>query len=274
MKKEIKKTRFATGPKGPQSSGTKEWAVSSVNCCSGCSHDCRYCYARGMAVRFKQLKPEQWKEEKIRWKDVRKKYAHIEGTVMFPSSHDITPKNLLACIIVLNKLLRAGNRVLVVSKPHLQCVKVICRAFEKYRDEIMFRFTIGACDNEVLSFWEPNAPKYEERKQALEHAFGKGFQTSVSAEPMLDPEHIDDLVKDLLPFITNAMWIGKMNHTRNINIADEVVGEALRKIVEGQSDKNIMAIYDRLKSTPKITWKYHIKKVVGIPLAEKPGMDI
>ena len=34
--------------------GTQEWSVKTVNCCTGCSHDCRYCYAKGMAVRFRQ----------------------------------------------------------------------------------------------------------------------------------------------------------------------------------------------------------------------------
>ena len=35
--------------------GTQEWSVKTINCCTGCSHDCRYCYAKGMAVRFKQV---------------------------------------------------------------------------------------------------------------------------------------------------------------------------------------------------------------------------
>jgi DNA repair photolyase len=39
--------------------GTKEWADKTVNCCTGCSHDCLYCYAKGMAVRFKQVLPGQ-----------------------------------------------------------------------------------------------------------------------------------------------------------------------------------------------------------------------
>jgi len=225
-------------------------------------------------LRFRQVKPEEWREERIRWKDVRKKYGRFEGAVMFPSSHDITPKNLLPYLIVLRKLLRAGNKVLVVSKPHLECIRVICRAFEDYRSQILFRFTIGARDNELLSFWEPGAPSFEERKRSLSHAFAKGFQTSVSAEPMLDPDHVDDLVADLLPLVTDAMWIGKMNHSRNIKIEGEFGETMLGRIMEGQSDMNIKAIYARLKSTPKIKWKSHIKKVVGIPLADKPGMDI
>ena len=140
--------------------------------------------------------------------------------------------------------------------------------------QILFRFTIGAIDKEILSIWEPNAPRYEERKEALTYAFNKGYETSVSAEPMLDSEHIEDLVKDLLPFVTNALWIGKMNHTHNIRVEDETIARELNRIVQGQSDEKIQAIYDKLKFNPKIKWKSHIKKVVGIPLAEKSGMDI
>jgi len=227
-----------------------------------------------MAVRFHQVELEQWKHEDIRWKDVRRTYKYKEGTTMFPSSHDITPKNLFACLIVLRKLLRTGSRVLIVSKPHLECIKAICRIFTEYKKQILFRFTIGASDNEILSIWEPNAPGYEERKEALKYAFDRGYETSVSVEPMLDSEHIMDLVKDLLPLVTNALWIGKMNHTRNIRAENEIVARELDRIVEGQSDEKITAIYDKLKANPKIKWKSHIKKVVGIPLSEKSGMDI
>jgi DNA repair photolyase len=262
------------GPKGPKPSGTQEWSIRSVNCCTGCSHDCLYCYARSMAVRFHQLESGQWKDENIRWRDVRKGYKYKEGTTMFPSSHDITPNNLFACLIVLRKLLRTGNRVLIVSKPHVECIRAICRIFTAYRDQILFRFTIGSLDDEILSIWEPNAPGYEERKDALKCAFDRGYETSVSVEPMLDSDHILELVKDLLPFVTNALWIGMMNHTRSIRVGNETIAKELERIVEGQSDEKILAIYDKLKSNPKIRWKSHIKKVVGIPLAEKPGMDI
>jgi len=277
MQKEVRKVKAVNWKikkvTGLKSSGTREWAVRSVNCCSGCSHDCRYCYAREMAVRYRQLKPEQWKEEKIRWKDVTKRYGHIEGTVMFPSSHDITPHNLLACLIVLRKLLEAGNRVLIVSKPHLECIEAICRAFEEHKAQILFRFTIGAMDNQILSFWEPNAPSYEERKEALKHAFQKGFETSVSAEPMLDSDRIEDLIKDLMPYVTNAIWIGLMNHLKGVRAEYEPAKVALQKISEGQTKDRIMAIYRRLSANPKIKWKSHIKKIVGIPLAERAGLD-
>ena len=34
--------------------GVEEWAKHSANCFYGCSHDCQYCYAKSMAVRFKR----------------------------------------------------------------------------------------------------------------------------------------------------------------------------------------------------------------------------
>jgi DNA repair photolyase len=194
---------------------------------------------------------------------------------MFPSSHDITPTNLSACLQVLENLVAAGNDVLVVSKPHLECIRAICQQFEGYRDRILFRFTIGALDDRLLSLFEPNAPEYQERKASLQYAYELGFQTSVSAEPMLDPANIDDLIADLLSFITDAIWIGKMNYVGRLysKVGPEVQA-ALKIIEDDQTDEIIRAIYARHRHNPKIKWKKGIKKIVGIPLAPKPGMDI
>ena len=92
---------------------------------------------------------------------------------------------------------------------------------------------------------------------------------------MLDPANIDDLIADLLPFVTDAIWIGKMNYIgRLYNKVDPEVQAALKVIENGQTDEIIRAIYARHRHNPKIKWKKGIKKIVGIPLAPKPGMDI
>ena len=83
-------------------SGTQEWSVKTVNCCTGCSHDCRYCYAKEMAIRFKQVTESQWPLERVRPNDVNKRHKRYDGQVMFPSSHDITPSNLDACLRFVN----------------------------------------------------------------------------------------------------------------------------------------------------------------------------
>jgi DNA repair photolyase len=255
--------------------GTQEWSVKSINCCSGCSHDCRYCYAKERAIRCKQLTASQWPLERIRPKDVTMPHKKYDGQVMFPSSHDITPNNLNACLTVLGNLLDSGNRVLVVSKPHLECIKAICERFEAFKDRILYRFTIGAYDDQILAYWETNAPVYDERKASLIHAHESGFQTSISVEPMLDARNIDTLISELMPYVTNAIWIGKMNHLGRFGKdADPAMQAAIDKIRGDQTDSAIKSIYNRHRDNPMIKWKKEIKKVVGIPLAGRNGMDI
>jgi DNA repair photolyase len=256
--------------------GTREWAPNTVNCCTGCSHDCVYCYAKAREIsRFKRMTPSEWPMERIRNHDVNKKHKKYNGQVMFPSTHDITPNNLKACLTVLKNLLNAGNQMLVVSKPHFECIKAICESFEPFKNKILFRFTIGACDDQILSYWEPNAPCYDERKKCLIYAYQAGFRTSVSVEPMLDSANIDALVSELLPYVTHSIWIGTMNHLKRFGKgSDMILRQAIEDIKRGQSDVIIKSIYERHKDNPLIRWKAEIKKVVGLPLAEKPGMDI
>ena len=107
--------------------GTKEWADFNVNCVKGCRNNCRYCYAKMIAKRFKRCTEDTWKDMEINQKAVEKKYRKYDGRVMFPSSHDIIddPNVLKSCIIVLDKLLHAGNEVLVTTKPDIEVVSPI-----------------------------------------------------------------------------------------------------------------------------------------------------
>lgn len=102
--------------------GTREWASSSVNVMSGCSHDCRYCYARTSASRFK-THPGDWTAEVVRPQAATKQFGKRSGTVMFPTQHDITPGNMEHTLPVQGRLLKAGNTVLVVMKPHPEVVR-------------------------------------------------------------------------------------------------------------------------------------------------------
>jgi len=256
-------------------SGTREWAVENVNCVTGCEHGCIYCYARSNAIRFKLISgKEEWEHPKVRQHDVEKKRKKIDGRVMFPTTHDITPGVLQPCIQVLRNLLEAGNQVLVVSKPHLECVKEICQEFEEYKDKILFRFTIGAFDDSILEHWEPNAPNFLERFSSLQHAYTEGFQTSVSVEPMLDAENVIELFQMLESFVTDAIWIGKMNQIkRRVEAVTEADKFYVERILNGQIDERITNIYQILKDEPKVKWKESIKKIVGLDLAEKAGLD-
>lgn len=194
-------------------SGTKEWADTNVNCYFGCSNDCRYCYAKKMAIRFKRKTENNWKVMIPNEKVIVKNYKKRHGRVMFPSSHDITPKSLDNCIIVLKRLLKAENEVLITTKPNYSCIKKICDSFTEYKSLIQFRFTITSLNNELLKFWEPNAPSYEERLESLKYAYHAGFKTSVSIEPFLDKNPIP-LIRQLSPYVSESIWLGKMNYIR------------------------------------------------------------
>ena len=252
-------------------SGTKEWADKNYNCYKGCEHDCLYCYARNFAKRGGRIKSDsEWAKPKI----CRDKVSHRMGkiakrAVMFPTTHDITPKTLAACKTVLQHLLDGGNRVLVVSKPHLDCIKAICRTFADHKDKILFRFTIGAYNDTLLKYWEPHAPVFKERLASLKHAFKRGFQTSVSIEPMLDSANVVKLFHMLEPWVTDAIWIGKMNGVPSK--ADKSRELAIRA---GQTDERIIEIYAQLKKHPKAKWKDSIKKVIGLKMAQKAGLDV
>ena len=259
-------------------SGTKEWAVANVNCVDGCSHNCRYCYARYMQCdRLKRIKAKDWPNEKIRTHDVdRPRNKLYPGTVMFPTTHDITEKTVKACLIVLWKLLVTGNRVLIVSKPHLPVIKMLCKELFLSRESVMFRFTIGSMDNKILKFWEPGAPTFEERRDALRIAFNRGFSTSVSVEPMLNSSDVVKMFHYLEPNISDSYWIGKMNKISQrvkYNPKDTDERWMVRHVIEGQTDDCIRCIYQRLKDEPKVRWKESIKSIVGIPLATEAGTD-
>jgi DNA repair photolyase len=248
----------------------QQWSDKSVNIMSGCQHDCRYCYAKEMACRFGQNTSHGWKNAVVRGKDVEKTHRKYEGIVMFPTAHDIHPDNLLEYKIVLKKLLDAGNAVLVVSKPHKDCIKELCEELINNKDKVEFRFTIGSIDNEVLKWWEPNAPGLQERLDCLEYATSCGYKTSVSCEPMLD-DRIEELVDRVRPITTGKIWLGKANRFgQRLVVNGHDTSEDMARVDQleaWQSDERILEVYNRYKNDPKIEWKTSIKEVVARSLS-------
>ena len=258
--------------------GTQEWATNTENLQTGCQHDCRYCYAKSMAIRFKRATPESWREPVRRPSACNKGVGRRRGTTMFPSTHDITPDNVDVCIAHVLKLCRKGNKVLVVSKPSLECTQAMVDGFRDVpREQLLFRFTIGSAQDDVLSFWEPGAPTFAERMASLELAWGHGYQTSVSCEPMLD-EHIDAVIRQAEPFVTDAIWIGKANRltcTVAVNCpGDEGAMLMARRLIAMQSDESILELYSQFRGHPKVKWKDSIKEVVGLARPSCKGLDV
>lgn len=236
-------------------SGTKEWADHNVNCVKGCSNDCRYCYAKMMAKRFGRCQEHTWKNMTVNKSAVDKHYVEYEGRVMFPSTHDITEDSEIqeACFIVIHKLLQAGNEVLITTKPRLDVTEEISKRFYAFREQLQFRFTITSADRQLLSFWEPNAPEFEERFASLRYAYEQTLRTSVSIEPFLDyiPQ---TLVRSLLPYVTESIWLGPMNYIASNGIpeSDRYYYEDIR---HNYSLGHLQEIYEDLRGNPIIRFK-------------------
>ncbi|MGB3211590.1 MAG: hypothetical protein WBB19_12870 [Desulforhopalus sp.] len=256
--------------------GTREWAVAEINCSVGCPHGCRYCYARYNQVeRTGTVTPEQWTSCRVLHDEVAKKQPLYSGRVMFPSSHDIVNENLDACLSVLKNLIDAGNKILIVTKPHLDCMHRLCSELSEVREQILFRFTITARDSRILKIWEPHAPGYEERRKCLGYAFGMGFATSVSVEPMLDTDDVTAMVYELLPFVTHSIWLGKMNRIdKRVTCESVEMRREVDRIERGQRDERLLLLYQELRRVPQVRWKESVKEVVGLQQASEPGLDI
>lgn len=209
--------------------GVQEWAEYSMNFQTGCEHGCVYCYAREQALRFNWISTwEEWETPKIREKALKKKFGKRQGVTMIPTTHDITPENWETFKTILIKLLTPGNNVLLVTKPHLSCMRELVNCFGPYRENLLIRITLGTTDDTVRKVLEPNAPSVGERLEALRWLFEERFRTSVSCEPLLGgPEDFKAIVEAVKAHVTDDIWVGFMNNpTRRIRkdlLTDETV---------------------------------------------------
>ena len=248
-------------------SGTKEWAGVNCNFQRGCRSNCAYCYAKSMAIRFKTATSKSWTEPVI---SMPKSYPHNK-TVMFPSSHDIDEYNVEYAIECLKRLFENDNKILIVTKAQLKAVDEIMRFLDTmpgaYRERVAFRITIGSTDNETLRIFEPHAPDYNERRNALQKLYYSGYSTSVSAEPLLgDDITFYQLYSDLNDYITDKIWVGKMKMPRQriMMNTDRIFSPVqLWWIINEQTDGKMLALYDEYKDDPKVAFKDSIMAVVN-----------
>lgn len=204
-----------------RTTGTKEWADTNVNIQLGCSHGCLYCYAYRIAKRYKRITDmDSWIHNiSFNQKKIDKDFGKRKGRIMFPSTHDITGRNQQECRKVLRKILRAGNNVLITSKPNSGVFLNLRQSLYKYKEQILFRFTITSIDDNVIHLFEPYAPTLHNRMESLENAFVNGWKTSVSIEPYLD-EDPTDLIKRVEPFVTDTIWLGPMSYPGMMYVPD------------------------------------------------------
>lgn len=270
-----------------ETQGTQEWCYRELNICKGCPNNCFYCYARSIANHFGWKKTEDWSNMEIIEKKVKKGYRKLKNPTnkfdyMFPTSHDIVPQNIKECIIVLKKVLKAGNTVLITTKPKYSLIRKLCEELIEWKDQILFRFTITSADNKILKKYEPNAPSYKSRYLSVFDAFYEyGYKTSISIEPFLDLDPIYLITQFFETFkdgrlsgvdiVTDTIWLGimsgvvpdelKSNYTKynltkiikRINKLPEKIRNRIRLKDSIRNKVKTKLLREKIKETPKKT---------------------
>jgi hypothetical protein len=216
----------------------------------------------------RHLTEAEWKKMEFMPKWYHKKPKKVGGRLFCYSGHDVFPDNMHLVLDHLKMQLEVGNHILIVTKPIYECVKFLCRGLQKYKSQITWRFTIGSKRNDNLRFWDGGdlAPLYEERLDCLKHAYYQGYNTSVSCEPFFD-NSIVDLVHELLPYVTDTIWIGKMNRIKpRVNTKDWSANDLayLEEVRRCQTKSAIQILYMRLQYVPKVRWKDSITEILKL----------
>jgi DNA repair photolyase len=248
--------------------GTKEWAEHSRNIFLGCAHNCRYCYAREIALRYERIyHNDAWPTMVLNPVTLNETPRRLKGRIMFPTTHDILPEALPVVVPYLTGWLEAGNEILIVTKPHIETIVTLCTDLSDYRDSIMFRFTIGSINDDVLNFWELGAPGYKERLESLRYASVYNYKTSVSIEPYLDGALLA-LVREVDPYVTDTIWVGLMNKIKrrvDTKAWTKQEDKYLDDLIGLQKVKWVKFFYEGLKNNPKIRWKDSIRQLLNLP---------
>lgn len=249
--------------------GTREWAEVNCNFQRGCRNDCTYCYAKATAIRFGTSTPDSWKEPTI---SMPEHYPHGK-TVMMPSSHDIGSANVDAALECLKNLLERDNRVLIVTKAQLSAVNAMIAALaspplSRYRGNVSFRVTIGTADEIMIRRFEPGAPDFHERFMALRSLFMAGFQTSVSAEPLLGGiDTFNDLYLRVRRYVTDCVWVGKMNVPRQrirLNTGSTFDEGLIDWILKRQTEDELYRLYLKYKDEEMVRFKDSVIEAVRL----------
>ena len=102
--------------------------------------------------------------------------------------------------------------------------------------------------------------------KSLKCAFNSGYETSISIEPMMDNK-VDKVIDAVKPYVTETLWLGKVNQmwnrlNRNTDMNEKLVKKA-KQLEKWQSDENILKLYNKYKNDSMMMWKDSIQKVVA-----------
>lgn len=189
----------------------REYGDYAINIYTGCTHGCKYCFAKDMAKRFgtvdgwKDVKPrdgivEAVKEQLIGMKGAGK-LIHLCFTCdPYPADIDTTSTRQ-----IIQAIKDSGNHVQILTKGATRAV----RDFDLLDENDWFGVTITGADENM----EPNADRAVNNVIELAIAHHKGIKTWVSFEPVIAPEAVLKWIKQTC--FADKIKIGKLNHRKS-----------------------------------------------------------
>ena len=261
--------------------GTREWSERSCNIGMGCANNCRYCYARyRLEVWLNKVNPGTWDQENVDDRALARKERPCRGIVMFPTQHDITEGYLEAAKKKIRQHLQIGNKLLIVTKPRTGPFMELLTFLEaqdkltrgqtplNVRKNILFRFSITSMNDETSRYWEPGASLPAERIMCLQLAAGRGFQTSVSVEPVLPGpfsyfEAGEMIYAATEPSITDTIWYGTLN--KAAQRIREATPDVLDTVAAFQAPAEVLRLVQHFSPEAlytKVRWKDSVKEII------------
>lgn len=218
----------------------REYSPLALNLYKGCTHDCLYCYVRGLAKRWNYNYVHNVCVPSINFSELEKsanKFMGCDKQILlsftgdpYCSEHSVTRK-------ALEILLFYGHKVAILTKGGMRCLDDL-DLFCKFGERIKVGATLTFANDEDSLKWEQGAALPEERLKTLEILNYHGITTWASFEPVIDTEQSLSLLEECGKIKVDHVKIGKIN---------------------GEYDKNNVDWADFLDKAVNICRKYDMK---------------
>ena len=180
----------------------------------GCTHACRYCYARFM-IRFTSHKGQKWGTfvDVKHWKPLTdKQKQNLKGqNIMISTVTDAyqqIEKKACRTRALLEELKDTGCNIQILTKSSLVLRDI--DIFKKFKGKVSIGMSINTLDENFKNEMDYASPIHE-RINALKELHKQGFYTYIFIAPVF-PKITDviDIIKNTKSFI-NEIWIDKLN---------------------------------------------------------------
>lgn len=194
-----------------------EYAKLALNIYKGCTHQCKYCFNAStpwIKEFFDSPNPKEGIFKKV-VNDAKKLARYCPEVLVSFVGDPYQPIEMKLGLtrIVIKILEDYGIPYTILTKGGLRATrdfKLLSRAKASFGTTLVFNE-----DSKLSRHWEPYAPPYWDRVEAIKTAKNMGIKTWVSLEPVIEPQQSIQIVRELHKFVDH--WkVGKINHCKEI----------------------------------------------------------